>query len=120
MTWPRCSPDLNPIKHLRSILKRGIYEGDEQFTSKSVICNKIVDVGRGITSFQTKQLTSSVDKGVFKLILKNGRYGNKYIIYMKLNLRKVYFIFFSYYLTFTENSIQYIWHCFLDCPKTLF
>ena len=68
MTWPPCSSDLNPIQHLRSVLKRRVYEGGEQFTSKDALCNKIVDVVRAINSCQIKQLTSLVDKRLFKLI----------------------------------------------------
>ena len=77
MTWPPCSPDLNPIEHLWSILKRGVYEGGEQFTSKDALWRKIVDVARAITPFQIKQLTSSVDKRLFKVISTNGGYVDK-------------------------------------------
>ena len=86
--WPPCSPDLNPIEHLRSILKRGVYEGGEQVTSKDVLWNKLVDIARAIYSCQIKQLTSSVDKGVFRLI-KKWRYVDKYINNLSLNLRDV-------------------------------
>ena len=65
MTWPPCSPGLNPIEHLRSILKRGVYEGGEQFTSEDALCYKIVEFTREIISCQIKQLTSLVDKKFF-------------------------------------------------------
>lgn len=77
MTWPPCSPDLNPIEHLWSILKRGVYEGGEQFTSKDALWSKIVAVARAITPSQIKQLTSSVDKRLFKVISNNGGYVDK-------------------------------------------
>ena len=34
MEWPACSPDLNPIEHLWSILKREVYAGGKQYSSK--------------------------------------------------------------------------------------
>ena len=37
MIWPPCSPDLNPIEHLWSILKRGVYKVGEQLTSKDAL-----------------------------------------------------------------------------------
>ena len=54
MTWRPCSPDLNTIEYLT----RGLYERGEQFTSKDILWNKIVDIARSLTSFQMKQLTS--------------------------------------------------------------
>ena len=54
MIWPPCSPDLNPIEHLRSILKRGVYEGGEQLTLKDALWNGLVYVARAITWFQIK------------------------------------------------------------------
>ena len=77
MTWPPCSPDLNPIENHWSILKRGVYEGGEQFTSKDALWKKIVDVARAISPSQIKQLTSSVDKRLFKVISINGGYADK-------------------------------------------
>ena len=94
ITWPHCSPDLNLIEHLWTILKRGVYEGGEQFTSKFALWSKIVDVVRVITSCQIKPLISSVDKRLFKLISKNRKYVDKYIIYMRLSLQDVPCVYF--------------------------
>ena len=76
-------PDLNPIGRLRSILKRGVYEGGEQFTSKDAFWNKIVDVARTITSCLTK------GQRVVQISLKNVRYVGKYVLYMRLSLENV-------------------------------
>lgn len=77
MSWPPCSPDLNPIEHLWSILKRGVYEGGKQFSSKDALWSKIVDVARSITPSQIKKLTSSVDKRLFNVISRHGGYVDK-------------------------------------------
>lgn len=77
MTWPPCSPDLNPIENFWSILKRGVYEGGRQFTSKDALWNKILEVSRTITPSQIKKLTSSVDNRLFKVIARKGNYVDK-------------------------------------------
>ena len=68
LTWPPCSPDLNLIEHLLSILKRNVFERGEQLTSEDALRNIIVDVTGATTSCQIKQLTSLMDKKLFKLI----------------------------------------------------
>ena len=73
MTWTPCSPDLN----LWSIIKKGVYEGGEQFTSKDALWEKILDVAKAIPPNQIKKLTSSVDKRLFKVMSRNGGYVDK-------------------------------------------
>ena len=58
MTLPPCSPDLNPIGQLWSILKRRIYEGGEQFTSTDELWQKLISVSRDITTYDIRKLTS--------------------------------------------------------------
>ena len=77
MTWPPCSPDLNPIEPLWSILKRKVYEGGVQFSSKDALWKRIKEVAAGIIFSQIHGLTSSVDKRLFNVILKNGSYVDK-------------------------------------------
>ncbi|XP_076048296.1 uncharacterized protein LOC143029529 [Oratosquilla oratoria] len=77
MTWPPCSPDLNPIEQLWSILKREVYEGGQQFTSKDALWNKIVAVASTIKPSQIKRLTSSVDSRLLRVISRNGSYVDK-------------------------------------------
>ena len=54
MTGPHYSEDINPTEHLRSILKRGAYEGEKHFNSKDALWNNIIDDARVITSCQIK------------------------------------------------------------------
>jgi hypothetical protein len=77
MTWPPCSPDLNPIEQLWSILKRRVYEGGVQFTSKDALWEKITSVARTITAAEIGRLTASMDNRLFKVISKHGRYVDK-------------------------------------------
>ena len=55
MTFSQCSPDLNPIENLWSIIKKGVYEGGEQFTSKDALWEKILDVAKAIPPNQIKK-----------------------------------------------------------------
>ena len=73
MTYLPCSPDLNPIEQLLSILKMKVYEGKVQFSSKDALWKIITEVAADITSSQIHGLTSSVDKRLFNVILKNRR-----------------------------------------------
>ena len=77
MTWPPCSPDLNPIEQLWSILKRNVYEGGRQFSSKDALWDKIVDAANIITPAQIHKLTSSVDSRLLRVVSSNGSYVDK-------------------------------------------
>lgn len=74
MHWPACSPDLNPIENLWSILKRKIYSGGRQYTSKNDLWEAVLTATNEITPDQIKNLTSSMDQRLFSLINKNGNY----------------------------------------------
>jgi hypothetical protein len=74
MQWPACSPDLNPIENLWSILKRKIYLCGRQYTSKDDLWNAIMTAANEISSEVIENLTSSMDKRLFSLVNKNGSY----------------------------------------------
>ena len=40
MLWPACSPDLNPIENVWSILKHKIYEDGKQFKAAQLLCRQ--------------------------------------------------------------------------------
>ncbi|XP_039618203.1 uncharacterized protein LOC120534678 [Polypterus senegalus] len=46
MTWPSCSPDLNPIENLWSIIKYEIYKEGKQYTSLNSVWEAVVMVNR--------------------------------------------------------------------------
>ena len=74
MRWPACSPDLNPIENLWSILKRNVYSGGRQYNSKDDLWNAILTAAKDISSDEIESLTSSMDQRLFALVNKNGNY----------------------------------------------
>ena len=74
MRWPACSPDLNPIENLWSILKQNIYSGGRQYNSKDDLWNAILTAAKDISSDEIESLTSSMDQRLFALVNKNGNY----------------------------------------------
>ena len=76
MVWPPSSPDLNPIENLWSILKRNIYEGGRQYTSKQQLWEAILAYANEIQAETIHGLTSSMNWRVVKVISKKGSYVN--------------------------------------------
>ncbi|KAL0204637.1 hypothetical protein M9458_002655, partial [Cirrhinus mrigala] len=74
MLWPPSSPDLNPIENLWSILKRKIYEGGRQFTSKQQLWEAILTNCKEIQAETVQKLTSSMDARIVKLLSNKGSY----------------------------------------------
>ncbi|KAK3512212.1 hypothetical protein QTP70_001115 [Hemibagrus guttatus] len=72
MVWPPSSPDLNPIENLWSILKRNIYEGGRQFTSKQQLWEAILTSCKEIQAETLHKLTSSMDARIVKLLSNKG------------------------------------------------
>ena len=70
MQWPACSPDLNPIENLWSILKRKLYSGGRQYTSKDDLWNAVLTAAKDISSDDIESLTSSMYQRLFSLIHK--------------------------------------------------
>ena len=77
MTWPANSPDLNPIENLWAILKRRIYANGRQFHTKNELWQAITDVSKNITDSEVENLIQSVDKRLFKVIRRQGKYIKK-------------------------------------------
>lgn len=76
MTWPANSPDLNPIENLWSIIKHRIYTCGRQFTTKNELWESILDVCKKITPQDIEKLIASVDKRLFTVIKRRGKYIN--------------------------------------------
>ncbi|KAG8009288.1 Transposable element Tc3 transposase [Nibea albiflora] len=71
MVWPPSSPDLNPIENLWSIIKRSVYDGGRQFTSKQQLWEAILSSCKAIEADTVQKLTNSMDE---KLLLNKGSY----------------------------------------------
>ncbi|CAJ0933265.1 unnamed protein product [Ranitomeya imitator] len=57
MTWPPCSPDLNPIENLWSLIKCEIYREGKQSTSRKSVWEAVVPAARNVDRKQIMQLT---------------------------------------------------------------
>jgi hypothetical protein len=74
MTWPPCSPDLNPIENLWSIIKCGIYKEGKQYTSLNSVWEAVVAAARNVDGEQIKTLTESMDVRLLSVLAKKGGY----------------------------------------------
>lgn len=75
MTWPACSPDLNPIENLWAILARRVYgQASERrvFHSVNDLKTKIAEEWLKINNDLLKSLCESMPRRIFEVILKNG------------------------------------------------
>ncbi|KAL2093239.1 hypothetical protein ACEWY4_010551 [Coilia grayii] len=61
MTWPPCSPDLNPIENLWSIIKHEVYKEGKQYISLDSVCEAVVAAAHNVGREQIKKLTESKD-----------------------------------------------------------
>ncbi|CAI9716493.1 Hypothetical predicted protein [Octopus vulgaris] len=61
MKWLPCSPDLNPIENLWSVLKRRVYKDGRQFSSKVALWDAIVDAAQSVTQEDIITSTNSMD-----------------------------------------------------------
>uniref|UniRef100_A0AAY4C5V1 Oxysterol-binding protein n=1 Tax=Denticeps clupeoides TaxID=299321 RepID=A0AAY4C5V1_9TELE len=74
MTWPPCSPDLNPIDNLWSIIKCEIYKEGKQYTSLNIVWEAVVAAARNVDGEQIKTLTESMDGRLLSVLAKKGGY----------------------------------------------
>ena len=74
MAWPSQSPDLNPIEHYWSILKKKVYGSGRQFNSSDELWTAVEAASRRILPSQVEKLTASMDSRLYKVIQKNGSY----------------------------------------------
>ena len=72
MVWPPSFLDLNPIENLGRILKRKLFEGGQQVTSKQQLWEVILAATKEIQAETVHGLTSSMDERVVKVMSKRG------------------------------------------------
>ena len=59
MQWPPRCPDLNPIEHLRELIKRRVYKNGCQYNTTDDLWNAIKNAS---TTINSKKLTSNVKR----------------------------------------------------------
>ena len=72
MIWPPCSPDLNPIENLWSMLKKEVYVAGKQYSSTDELWNAITMAANNVSKDAIKNLTSSVDNRLLTVIQRDG------------------------------------------------
>lgn len=76
MSWPSSSPDLNPIENLWALVKRELYQGGKQYSSKAELWKAIQNKTAAIKPATIKSLTGSMDKRLVSMLENKGGYVN--------------------------------------------
>ena len=74
MFWPPNSPDLNPIENFWSVLKQKLYQNGKKYKSKNELWENITKITSKMDRRAIKNLTDSVKKRIFDVVLKKGGY----------------------------------------------
>ena len=74
MIWAPASSDLNPIENYWNILKRVIYCGAQQYTSKGELWHGICQAAKSIGANKVQKLTKSVDSRLLEILSNEGCY----------------------------------------------
>ncbi|CAL9697540.1 unnamed protein product [Knipowitschia caucasica] len=74
MTWPPCSPDLNPVENLWALIKRDLYREGKQYTSLKSVWEALVVTAQKVDRQQIKKLTDSMDGRLLSVIENKGGY----------------------------------------------
>lgn len=72
MQWPSVSPDMNPIENLWGELVRRVYANGKQYDTVEDLKTAIIENWEDIDRSVLRNLTDSMPKRVFNLILKKG------------------------------------------------
>lgn len=72
LTWPACSPDLNPMENIWGILVRRIYANQRQFDTIEALKREIIVQWDNLDLNLLNKLALSMNKRTFELIKANG------------------------------------------------
>ena len=79
MTWPSASPDPNPIENYWSLLKRELYVGGKQYSSKESLWNEMVAITKRLRSDVVQNLIATMDSRLVKIVEKKSGHNNIYL-----------------------------------------
>lgn len=74
LTWPSCSPDLNPMENLWGIMVRSIYDKNKQFDTIRELKAAVIRAWEQVELSTLENLISSMPNRLFELIQNNGGY----------------------------------------------
>lgn len=69
-----CSPDLNPIENMWSLIKCEIYKEGKRYTFLNSVWEAVVAAARNVDREQIKTLTESMDGRLLSVLAKKGGY----------------------------------------------
>lgn len=72
LTWPSCSPDLNPIENLWGLIVRQVYKNFKQYNSINELWNAVQDAWYEIEPEYLQNLINSMKNRIFEVINVNG------------------------------------------------
>ena len=74
MSWPTCSPDLNPMENLWGVLVCQIYANNHQFQTEKDLKVAILEAWNRLSPDILMNLVNSMPNRIFKVINRNGNY----------------------------------------------
>lgn len=72
MSWPACSPDLNPIENIWGVLAREVYKENRQFSKIIELKSAIICAWENINLNLINKLISSMPDRIFEVIQNKG------------------------------------------------
>ncbi|PIC43982.1 hypothetical protein B9Z55_004510 [Caenorhabditis nigoni] len=72
LSWPACSPDLNPIENLWGLLARRVYHNGRQFNNIGELKDALQKEWDLVTEQELKNLVASMPNRLIEVIQKNG------------------------------------------------
>lgn len=73
LTWPACSPDLNPIENIWGIMVRRMYANNRQYRTIAELKNGILEAWNTLDAELINRTVESMTNRIFDVIQKKGR-----------------------------------------------
>ena len=105
LSWPAQSPDLNPIEHLWSDVKRRLYNLSKKITNKEYLQNQLEKIWNSIEYEIVINLIITMLERIADVIKAKGRYTrqqNSINSYMYIYIYTIFKYYIKIYLIFKE------------------